>query len=337
LKNRSDFQLIEVQPEMVGLRLDKALSLLPEIKSRTRADSLISSQNVLLNGKEAKSSWILKETDRIEIHFPVAVPTELQPLDLKLDVLFEDSDIIVINKPPGLVVHPAAGHQHDTLVNALIAHTDDLAMKFGEERPGIVHRLDRETSGILVVAKNDSSQENLSQQFKAREVHRIYHAICLGIPAKPKGTIQSFIARHPTDRKKFASVLGSDRKILRDKEVPPSVGKWAVTHYQVLKTHSAGLSYLQLKLETGRTHQIRVHLSELGTPILADPIYGSDRKLKSVHGSLNQDLLKQASRCALHACELGFRHPKTSKDLFFQVPWPDLEEIRQKFFDGVKT
>lgn len=337
MKNRSYFQSIELLEEMIGLRLDKALSLLPDIKSRSRAETLITAQNVLVNDKVVKSSHIVKDTDQIEIFFPPAKPTELQPLDLKLDVLFEDSDLIVVNKPPGLVVHPAAGHQHDTLVNALVAHTDDLAMKFGEERPGIVHRLDRETSGILVVAKNDAAQENLSAQFKAREVHRIYHAICLGIPAKPKGTIQSFIARHPTDRKRFASVLGPDRKIWREKEDPPSVGKWAVTHYQVLKTHPAGMSYLQLKLETGRTHQIRVHLSELGTPILADPIYGSDRKLKSVHGSLNQDLLKKAERCALHACELGFQHPRTNEKLFFQVPWPDLEEIRQKFFEGVKV
>lgn len=322
---------------MLGLRLDKALSLLPEIKSRSRAESLISAENVLVNGKVAKSSLVLKESDQIQISFPSAEPTSLQPLDLKLDVLFEDSDVIVVNKPPGLVVHPAAGHQHDTLVNALIAHTDDLAMKFGEERPGIVHRLDRETSGILVVAKNDAAQENLSQQFKARKVHRLYHALCLGIPPKPQATIQSFIARHPTDRKKFASVLGSDRKIIRTKDSPPGVGKWAVTHYQVLKTHPAGLSYLQLKLETGRTHQIRVHLSELGTPILADPTYGSDRKLKSIHGSLNQDLLRTATRCALHAGELGFQHPISNQNLFFKVDWPDLKEIREKFFPGVNS
>ncbi|MEZ0391512.1 MAG: RluA family pseudouridine synthase [Pseudobdellovibrionaceae bacterium] len=336
MKNKSDFQMISILPEMVGLRLDKALSLLPEIHSRSRAENLISNDCVRVNGKTVKSSFVLRETDQIEISFPPKEPRELQPLNLKLDILFEDSDLIVINKPPGLVVHPAAGHQQDTLVNALIAHADDFSMKFGEERPGIVHRLDRETSGVLVVAKNDRTQMDLTDQFKAREVHRIYHAICLGVPAKPNGTIQSFIARHPTDRKKFASVLGPDRKILRHKEDPPSVGKWAVTHYETLKTHPSGLSYLKLKLETGRTHQIRVHLSEMGIPILADSTYGADRKVKSVHGSLNQDLLKRAPRCALHACELGFRHPKTGKTLSFKVTWPDMEEIRDLFFPGVK-
>lgn len=321
---------------MIGLRLDKALSLHPEIQTRSRAENLISSQMVRVNGKEQKSSYQVKSNDQIEVAIPQAALTELQPFNLKLDVLWEDSDVIVINKPPGLVVHPAAGHQHDTLVNALVAHADDLSMKFGEERPGIVHRLDRETSGILVVAKNDAAQLALTNQFKAREVHRIYHAICLGVPPKPKGTIQSFIARHPGDRKKFASVLGPDRKIIRDKELQPSVGKWAITHYETLKTHPAGLAYVKLKLETGRTHQIRVHLSEMGQPILADATYGADRKIKSIHGSLNQDLLKKAPRCALHACELGFRHPKTGDNLFFKVDWPDMLEIREKFFPGIK-
>jgi 23S rRNA pseudouridine1911/1915/1917 synthase len=336
LKNRSEFKKIPLIPEMIGLRLDKALSLVPEIKSRSRAENLISNSNVLVNDKEPKSAQILKATDLLEVFFPPAVPTELQPLDLKLDVLFEDSDIIVINKPPGLVVHPAAGHQHDTLVNALIAHTDDLAMKFGEERPGIVHRLDRETSGILVVAKNDESQQILSEQFKAREVHRIYHAICLGIPPKPQGTIQSYLARHPSDRKRYASVLGEDRKIIRQKEDDPGLGKWAITHYKVLKTHPAGVSYIQLQLETGRTHQIRVHLSEMGIPIVADPTYGADRKIRSIHGSHNQEILKNAERCALHACELAFSHPKTGEKLSFKVPWPDLLDVRKTFF-GERT
>jgi 23S rRNA pseudouridine1911/1915/1917 synthase len=317
---------------MIGLRLDKALSSIPEIKSRSRAEHLIEQGHVVVNRKGAKCSHILKETDIVEISFPQATAAELQPLDLKLDILFEDSEVIVVNKPPGLVVHPAAGHHHDTLVNALIAHTDDLAMKFGEERPGIVHRLDRETSGVLVVAKNDQAQENLQSQFKARTVHRVYHAICLGIPLKPQGVVQSYLARHPTDRKRYASILGEDRKIYRVKEHPPAIGKWAVTHYQTLKTHPAGVSYLKLKLETGRTHQIRVHLSELGTPILADKTYGAERKMRSVHGSHNQEVLKSAERCSLHACELAFDHPATKERLSFKVPWPDLSEIRSHFF-----
>lgn len=320
---------------MLGQRLDKALSFVPEIGSRSRAENLISASRVRVNGQNPKASYKVSDKDQIEISFPPPTPSELKPFEMDLDILFEDSDLIVINKPPGLVVHPAAGHQDDTLVNALIAHTDDLAMKFGEERPGIVHRLDRETSGVLVVAKNDFTQENLAAQFKERSVHRIYHAICLGLPARQDGTIQSFIARHPANRKKFASVLDSERKVIRDKGLDPEIGKWAVTHYKVLKNHPAGLSYLQLKLETGRTHQIRVHLSEMGCPILSDDLYSTDRRMKSVTGHNNQDLLKTSTRCALHACELGFSHPKTKENLFFKVAWPDHQEIRNHFFKGL--
>ncbi len=154
-------------------------------------------------------------------------------------------------------------------------------MKFGEERPGIVHRLDKETSGVLVVAKNDKAHEALTAQFKERTTHRIYFAVSIGTIRNLAGTFKSFLARHPTDRKRYASVLGSDRKPLQNKEDPPATGKWAVTHYEVLNRKS-GLSYLKLKLETGRTHQIRVHLSEAGLPIAGDSLYGADKKIKSV-------------------------------------------------------
>ncbi len=322
---------------MLGQRVDKALSFVPEIGSRSRAESLLEKGLVRVNGETPKSSYRIEESDVIEVSYPEVQTSELKPMKMDLDILFEDKDIIVINKPSGLVIHPAAGHQDDTLVNALLAHTPDLAMKFGEERPGIVHRLDKETSGVLVVAKNDFAQENLSEQFRARTVHRIYHAICLGQPPRKDGTYQSFIARHPSNRKKYASLIGDDRKIIREQDLDPGVGKWAVTHYKVLATHPAGLSYLQLKLETGRTHQIRVHLSEAGYPLLSDDLYGSDRKLKSVHGHSNQDLLKTSTRCALHACELAFQHPKTKENLSFQVPWPDHQEIREHFFKNLKV
>jgi len=334
LKNKSAPQVIEVLPEMLGLRLDKALSFAAGIGSRSRAENLISQNLVTVNGQIAKSSVHIKENDVIEISFPDAKSTEIKPFEMALDILFEDQDVIVINKPSGLVVHPAAGHHDDTLVNALISHTKDLAMKFGEERPGIVHRLDKETSGILVVAKNDFSLENLSAQFKARTVHRIYHAICFGIPPKKEGTVKSFIARHSTNRKKFASVQDEERKVIRDQNQEPAIGKWAVTHFKVLKIHPAGLAYVQLKLETGRTHQIRVHMSEMGYPILSDDLYATDRRIKSVEGNNNQELLKTSKRCALHACELGFQHPKTGKELFFKTPWPDHKEIREHFFKG---
>lgn len=229
--------------------------------------------------------------------------------------------MIVINKPAGLVVHPAAGHAHDTLVNALISHTDDLSMKFGEERPGIVHRLDKETSGIIVVAKNDKAHESLTAQFKERSTHRIYYAVCIGTSRNLNGTIRSFLARHPVDRKKYASVLGEDRRPLQDQDDPPDIGKWAVTHYDVLARKS-GLSYLKLKLETGRTHQIRVHLSENGLPIAGDTLYGADKKIKSVEQRVIQEELRSLPRFLLHAAELGFTHPRTQERMLFKQEWP---------------
>jgi len=319
-------------PEMIGQRLDKALSLIPEIQSRSRAEYLIDKGLILLNGKSVKASYKVQAEDQIQISIPDPESSKIEPLHLKLDILFEDEDIIVVNKPAGLVVHPAAGHQQDTLVNALVAHTDQLAMKFGEDRPGIVHRLDKETSGVLVVAKNDFAQEKLSAQFKAREIHRIYYALTMGTPAKLEGVIQSYLARHPQDRKRYASVIGTDRKVIRSQEDNPGVGKWAVTHYKVLKRSLSGLSYLQLKLETGRTHQIRVHLSEVGAPIIKDDLYGAHKKLKSIKGNKNIELLQSAQRFALHAAELGFEHPRSKKNLQFKVPWPDYQEIRRTFF-----
>ncbi len=308
--------------EMAGLRLDKALALIPEVENRTRAAHLIDNSRVLLNGKTEKASAKVKLGDRIQIDLPEPTPTELQPYDLKLDVLFEDEDVIVINKPSGLVVHPAAGHAHDTLVNALISHTDDLSMKFGEERPGIVHRLDKETSGIIVVAKNDKAHESLTNQFKERSTHRIYFAVAIGTARTMNGTIKSFLARHPVDRKRYASVIGDDRLPMMDQDEPPLIGKWAVTHYEVLGRKS-GLTYLKLKLETGRTHQIRVHLSENALPIAGDSLYGADKKIRSVEQKAVQEDLRNLPRFLLHAAELGFTHPKTGEKMFFQQNWPD--------------
>ncbi|MFV8247762.1 RluA family pseudouridine synthase [Bdellovibrio bacteriovorus] len=308
--------------EMSGLRLDKAMALIPEIGTRSRASHLLESNAVLLNGKPAKASVAIKENDLIEIQLPEPEPSELQPFDLKLDVLFEDEDLIVINKPAGLVVHPAAGHAHDTLVNALIHHTDDLSMKFGEERPGIVHRLDKETSGIIVIAKNDKAHESLTSQFKERSTHRIYYAVCLGTARTLSGSVRSFLARHPVDRKRYASVLGDDRKPLTDPNDDPGLGKWAVTHFEVLQRKS-GMSYLKLKLETGRTHQIRVHMSESGLPIAGDTLYGADRKIKSIEARATQEDLRTLPRFLLHAAELGFTHPRTKERMFFTKDWPE--------------
>lgn len=316
---------------MAGLRLDKALALVPEVGTRSRASHLLEAQSVFLNGKIAKASAAVKENDLIEISLPEASPSSLQPYDLKLDVLFEDKDLIVINKPSGLVVHPAAGHAQDTLVNALLAHTDDLSMKFGEERPGIVHRLDKETSGIIVVAKNDQTHEALTAQFKERSTHRVYYAVCLGTAKNLSGTIKSFLARHPVDRKRYASVLNEDRKPLQDQDNPPLTGKWAVTHYEVLSRKS-GLSYLKLKLETGRTHQIRVHLSENGLPIAGDELYGANKKIKNIEAKGTQEDVRHLSRFLLHAAELAFTHPRTQERMSFKQDWPeDLRLLLKKW------
>lgn len=307
---------------MAGLRLDKALSLNEKIGTRSRAAHLIELAAVMVNGKISKPSVPLKAGDNIEVLLPAPTPSELQPYDLKLDVLFEDHDLIVINKPAGLVVHPAAGHAHDTLVNALISHTDDLSMKFGEDRPGIVHRLDKETSGVIVIAKNDITHEALTAQFKERSTHRIYYAVAIGTTKNLQGSFRSFLARHPVDRKRYASVLGEDRKLFQDPHSPPDIGKWAVTHYEVLQRKSS-LSYLKLKLETGRTHQIRVHLSESGLPIAGDSLYGADKKVRTVEAKSIQEDLRTLPRFLLHAAELGFTHPRTKERMSFTQDWPE--------------
>jgi len=328
LKNKV---VLEVNEKNCSSRLDKALSTLPEIATRSRAENLIDSKLVFVNGKIAKSSYKIKNSDLIEIILPDQKPTDIIPLKLDLDILFEDQDLLVVHKPAGLVVHPAAGHEQDTLVNALVHHTANLSMKFGENRPGIVHRIDRDTSGLLVVAKNDFAHEKLSQDFKAKLIHRIYYALCIGKPKQNSGKIQSYLARHPTNRKRFASVLDKNKKII----VNPSKnvqGKWSVTHYTCLAQHPSGLSYLKLKLETGRTHQIRVHLSENGFPIAGDNLYGANKKIKNITSAEIRNLIQKIPRFALHAAELGFQHPRTNEAFFFRADWPaDLLPIITEF------
>ncbi|MGE4130660.1 MAG: RluA family pseudouridine synthase [Bdellovibrionales bacterium] len=299
-----------VTEEDQGLRLDKWLATLPIISSRSRAAWLIENGFVLQAGRKLKASQKVVAGTQIEIVIPPKTPSQMTPLAADLDVLFEDSDIIVINKPTGLVVHPAAGHAQDTLVNILLHHAKDLAVGFGENRPGIVHRLDRDTSGVLVVAKNDFAHQFLAEKFKSKNVHRIYMALVGGRPSSPKGTVQSFLRRHSTDRKKFISS-------------PNPPGKWAITHYQVLQSKGSH-SLISCRLETGRTHQIRVHMSSLGHPIEGDPIYGGKQK-------------SAAPRLMLHASELGFSHPRTREEMRFKTPWPELalEDLREKGFDDV--
>lgn len=313
-----------VEPDSVGLRIDQFLAKKAEIQSRTKAIFLIENDLVKMNGVPPKSSARLKSGDVVEVTLPPARPTELQPLDLKLDVVFEDEDLLVVNKPSGLVVHPAQGHEQDTLVNALLHHTTQLSMRFGEQRPGIVHRIDKETSGLLVVAKNDLSHEGLSSQFKNKTSHRVYEAVILGQPKKTSGTLKSFLARHLVARKKFASTENDED------------GKLAITHYKLLATGKQ-MSLLELQLETGRTHQIRVHLSEQGTPIAGDALYGADKKTRSLAPSAQQEL-KSLGRFLLHARELGFVHPRSKEAMSFRVDWPAREKafINSCFFQKDK-
>jgi 23S rRNA pseudouridine1911/1915/1917 synthase len=290
---------ITVTDEQSRERLDKWLSALDFIPSRSRAAELIERGLVTMDGARLKASQKIPAGAAVRIEIPASEPMGLAAWDAPLEILFEDADVIVVNKPAGLVMHPAAGHAQDTLVNILLHHAGNLSMGFNEQRPGIVHRLDRDTSGVLVAAKNDAAHAHLANQFKARSTHRIYWALAHGRPQGLSGTIKSLLARHPSDRKRFAS--------------HPSKGKNAVTHFQVLKANK-DFSWLQLKLETGRTHQIRVHLSEKGLPILGDPIYGArvkDKKLAFV------------TRMALHACELAFDHPRTGERLMFKAEWPE--------------
>ena len=296
-----EFEL-EIFDDNAGMRLDKALSLHSEIESRSQATRLIDIGCVSLGEKKVKPS---KQTEPGEI-YTVQVPfkelPEIEPLEMELDVIFEDEDLMVINKPSGLVVHPSAGHYQDTLVNALVYYSKSLSSGFEAHRPGLVHRIDKDTSGLLVVAKNDSVQRHLASQFKHKTVHRIYQAVCFGPLQNSEGTIESYLTRHPTDRKKFAS------EKLADGQDPK--GKKAITHYKVLAEHPSGVSLLRLQLETGRTHQIRIHLSEQGHSIIADPIYGAKNRYKNLKGARIQQLISSAPRLMLHAAELGFVHPK---------------------------
>jgi 23S rRNA pseudouridine1911/1915/1917 synthase len=295
----SEHHTVVVSDEFSGTRLDKWLTTLAFIPSRSRAAELIERGLVTVNGKALKASAKVLPGMKIHVELPAAQPSSLQPLAHPLEILHEDDDLVVINKPAGLVVHPAAGHAQDTLVNILLHHVSELAMGFSENRPGIVHRIDRDTSGILVVAKNDSAHHFLADQFRHKTAHRIYWALVLGRPPVQEKTLTSHLARHPRDRKRFASA---------------PQGKLAITHIRVLQSLPNKITWLECKLETGRTHQIRVHLSEAGWPILGDPIYGG--KVKSA------GLAARIPRLCLHAVELGFQHPRTQENMFFRVGWP---------------
>lgn len=312
---------VKIAPDDAGGRLDKVLTERAQTLSRARVQALIRSGNVTdCSGATIRDgSHRVKPGEIYAVLVPEPEPAAPAPEEIALAIAYEDDDLIVIDKPAHLVVHPAAGHSSGTLVNALIAHCGaSLSGIGGVKRPGIVHRLDKGTSGLLVVAKNDQAHEGLSEQFASHgadgRLQRTYLALVWGKPLRPRGSVDAPLARSPVNRKKIAVAKGEH-------------GRRAVTHYEVLETFAEGtagaVSLLRLNLETGRTHQIRVHLAHIGHPVLGDPLYASGFKGK-VHalGPAAQEALQTLDRQALHAAELGFEHPVTGKTLHFTSPLP---------------
>ena len=293
-----------VDKEHAGVRLDAYVSEVTEL-SRSGAVKLIESGEITVMGAPVSKKYALKEGDTVEIKIPEPEPYEAVAEDIPLDIVYEDEDVIVINKPSGMVVHPAPGNYTGTLVNALLYHCrDSLSGIGGVMRPGIVHRIDKDTSGLLVVAKNDPSHKNLSEQLEHHGVVREYHAIVRGGFKSDTGTVDAPIGRHPVDRKRMA-VLTS----------PDAHAKDAVTHYEVLERYGES-SYLKLYLETGRTHQIRVHMSHLGHPLLGDEVYTSTKtRFEKLHPALFDGQM-------LHAKRLSFIHPRTGEKIEVECELP---------------
>ena len=292
-------QQIVISAEEQGSRLDRVLSGRFPDMTRSSLQGLIESGAVSKDGKPLKKNYKVCEADAISVELPEPKEVEIQPEDIPLDVVYEDADIVVVNKPRGMVVHPAPGNWSGTLVNALMYHCgDSLSGINGEIRPGIVHRIDKDTSGLLVVAKNDAAHRSLAEQIAVHSALRQYYAVVIGCPKEDSGTISAPIARHRTDRKKMA--------------VDPN-GREAVTHYAVLERYR-GFTYLTFRLETGRTHQIRVQMKHIGHPIIGDPLYGP-----------KTDSWKLGGQC-LHAGKLTLTHPSTGERMTFTAPLPDYFE-----------
>ena len=293
-----------------GLRLDKALAeLLPDL-SRERLKSLIVEGEVTAGGRTLNPSMKVAAGQLFAVNIPAPAEAEAIAQDIPLNIVHEDADLIVVDKPAGLVVHPAAGNLDGTLVNALLHHCrGELSGIGGVARPGIVHRIDKDTSGLLVVAKSDRAHEGLAQQFKAHSIDRLYAAIVYGLPQPSAGTVDTWIGRSDADRKKMA--------VHREGR-----GKHAVTHYRTIE-RLAGAALVECKLETGRTHQVRVHMAHLGHPLIGDPVYSRDRKgFKTILETL------RFKRQALHAKRLGFIHPLTGQKLSFDSALPtDMQEL----------
>ena len=297
-------------PDDSGSRLDRFLAIQCADLSRSRLSQLVDEGHVTVDDHSAKPALRLKAGARIRVTIPEPVPAIPQAEDIALSVLYEDADIVVVNKPVGMVVHPAAGVSSGTLVNALLHHVDDLAGIGGELRPGIVHRLDKDTSGALVVAKSDFALVRLQQSFQARDVEKRYLAICHGVPAMA-GRIDTPFGRHPVDRVRMTG---------KGHENDPSARR-AITHYTVAESFGQDAARLDVQLETGRTHQIRVHFSEAGHPLLCDATYGSTKRDRSA-APFVRAAAAALGRQALHAHVLAFPHPRTGELIRCEAPIP---------------
>ncbi len=287
----------EITEELEDIRIDKCLSLLIDSLSRSFIQRLIKDNALRVNGHPVKGSYQVKAEDIVEFILPKAVEPDIEPEDIPLDILYEDRDVIVVNKPKGMVVHPAAGHYSGTLVNALMYHCgSDLSGINGILRPGIVHRIDMNTTGSVIACKNDIAHNRIAEQLKEHSVTRRYQAICHGTFREMSGTVDKPVGRHPTDRKKMA--------------VNEKNGKRAVTHYRVLNAFRE-YTYIECELETGRTHQIRVHLASIGHPLLGDEVYSDRKSPFRLQGQ------------TLHAKTLGFVHPSTGNYTEIDAPLPD--------------
>ncbi|MCT2538039.1 RluA family pseudouridine synthase [Aquibacillus koreensis] len=292
-----------IQPEEQGMRIDKVLASLNEDASRSQVQSWIKDQLVKVDDEPIKSNYKCQKGATITWEIPEPEVLDVIPENIPLDIIYEDSDVLVVNKPRGMVVHPSAGHGSGTLVNALMYHCNDLSGINGILRPGIVHRIDMDTSGLLMVAKNDKAHVSLVDQLKEKTVKRSYEAIVHGTISHEVGTIDAPLGRDPKDRQKMAVVDG---------------GKHAVTHFEVIKRFENDFTHVKCVLETGRTHQIRVHMQYIGFPLVGDPKYGP-RKTLEFDGQ------------ALHATVLGFEHPTTGEWMEFEVAPPeDFENLLEK-------
>ncbi len=303
----TDNLTVTAGPADADLRLDKFLaSRLPDF-SRSRLQALLADGQVCRDGVQiAEGAARVKPGQRFSVSVPPLKPAAPEPEAVPLDVLFEDEHLLVLEKPAGMVVHPAPGHHSGTLVNALLAHCEgSLSGIGGVQRPGIVHRLDKDVSGLMVVAKHDKAHIGLSAQFTVHSIDRAYEALVWGVPDQAEGKVDRPIGRHPKDRKRMAVVAN---------------GKRAVTHFKLLEAAGLSAARVRLVLETGRTHQIRVHLGTLGLGILGDPIY-RPRRIPKVSEELQKNL-RSLKRITLHACRLGLKHPISQEKLFFNRPAP---------------